>query len=530
MVVSAHPLASKVGLKILKKGGNAVDAAIAVQFALAVVYPNAGNIGGGGFMVYRSGNNELAALDFRETAPRNADRDMYLDTEGNPIERLSLDGQLSVGVPGVVDGMVKAHEKYAKLSWGELLQPAIDLARKGFPITAMQAEELNLRKETFQRFNPSGTALIKKKGEWKEGDLLVQKDLAHTLKLIKDKGRAGFYEGRTAFLLLEEMKRGNGIVSYDDLKNYQSIWRKPIIGDYRGYQVISMPPSSSGGIAVVSLLKAVEPYPLAKWGFQTDSTVQLMVEAERRVYADRAEHLGDPDFYAVPVRGLLDTAYQRERMSDMNFDRATPSSEVKAGHPKTDESEQTTHFSIVDKDGNAVAITTTLNNSYGSQVVVQGAGFLLNDEMDDFSIKPGVPNLYGLLGGKANEIAPGKRMLSAMSPTILMKDNKLFMVLGTPGGSTIITSVFQTIINVIDFKMDIQSAVNAARFHHQWMPDEIFVEDKAIAPAVRERLTGKGHTITPRASIGRVDAILVNSNNKLTGGADIRGDDTAVGY
>lgn len=530
MVVTAHPIASQVGIAILKEGGNAVDAAIAVQFALAVVYPNAGNIGGGGFMVYRSADNQIAALDFRETAPGRATKDMYLDTEGNPIERLSLDGQLSVGVPGTVDGMIKAYEKYAKLSWAKLLQPAINLAKKGFPLTAMQAEELNLRKEAFHRFNPMGTALIKKKGEWKEGDILVQKELARTLNLIKDRGRAGFYEGRTAFLMLEEINRGNGIITHNDLKNYQAKWRKPIVGSYKGYEVISMPPSSSGGIALVSLLKSVEPYPLDRWGFQQDSTVQLMIEAERRVYADRAEHLGDADFYPVPVQGLLDTVYQRKRMQNIDFSRATPSSQIKAGHPKKYESEQTTHFSIVDGKGNAVAITTTLNNSYGSQVVVKGAGFLLNDEMDDFSIKPGVPNLYGLLGGVANAIEPGKRMLSAMTPTILTKNNKLFMVVGTPGGSTIITSVFQTILNVIDFKMGIQEAVNAPRFHHQWMPDEVFVEDKAISAGVRTNLESKGYRMTPRGSIGRVDAILVGTDGSLIGGADSRGDDTAVGY
>lgn len=530
MVVSAHPIASEVGIDILKKGGNAVDAAIAVQFALAVVYPNAGNVGGGGFMVYRSAKNEMTALDFRETAPEKATRDMYLDMEGKPIERLSLDGQLSVGVPGTVDGMVKAHEKYAKLPWKELLQPAINLAKKGFPLTEMQAEELNARKETFQRFNPMGTALINKKQAWKAGDILVQKDLARTLIAIKEKGRAGFYEGRTAFLILEEMKRGNGIISYNDLKNYQAKWRQPIVSTYKGYRVISMPPSSSGGIALISLLKSVEPYPLSRWGFQQDSTIQVMVEAERRVYADRAEHLGDIDFYPVPIKGLLDSTYQLERMKDMDFSRATPSSSIKAGRPKSQESEQTTHFSIVDKEGNAVAITTTLNNSYGSQVVVQGAGFLLNDEMDDFSVKPGVPNLYGLLGGKANAIEPGKRMLSAMSPTILTKDDKLFMVVGTPGGSTIITSVFQTILNVLEFNQTIQQAVDAPRFHHQWMPDEIFIEENAITGPVRSRLEQKGYKITPRSNIGRVDAILIGSDGSLMGGADFRGDDKAIGY
>lgn len=530
MIVSAHPLASEVGVDILKRGGNAVDAAIAVQFALAVVYPNAGNIGGGGFMVYRASNNELATLDFRETAPEKASRDMYLDASGNPIERLSLDGQLSVGTPGTVDGMIKAHEKFAKLPWKVLLQPAIDLARKGFPITAMQADELNKRKEVFQRFNPLGTAFIKKNALWEEGDRLIQKELARTLRLIKNKGRVGFYEGRTASLIVEEMGRGNGIITADDLKNYQAKWREPIVSNYRGYEVVSMPPSSSGGVALVSLLKAVEPYPLSQWGFQNDSTVQLMVEAERRVYADRAEHLGDADFYSVPLKGLLDANYQRERMKDIDFTRATPSSAVKAGDPKIYESEETTHFSIVDKDGNAVAITTTLNNSYGSQVVVKGAGFLLNDEMDDFSIKPGVPNLYGLLGGTANAIEPGKRMLSAMTPTILTKNNKLFMVVGTPGGSTIITSVFQTILNVIDFGKDMQEAVSAPRFHHQWMPDEVFLEKDALAAGVRRRLEAKDYKFTQRGSIGRVDAILVNADGSLQGGADPRGDDVAMGY
>jgi len=530
MVVTAHPLASQIGVDILKKGGNAVDAAIAVQFALAVVYPNAGNIGGGGFMVYRSAKDSIAALDFRETASGKAYKDMYLDSEGNPIERLSLDGHLAVGVPGTVDGMVKAHERYARLAWKDLLQPAITLAKNGFPLTAMQAKELNARKEAFERFNPMGTALIKKKGEWKEGDLLVQKELARTLKLIKKKGRAGFYEGRTAALIVEEMRRGNGMINEDDLKNYRAKWRQPIVGFYRNYKVISMPPSSSGGIALLSLLKSVEPYPLSRWGFQKDSTVQVMVEAERRVYADRAEHLGDMDFYKVPIKGLLDSMYQQNRMSDMRFDRATPSSDVKAGNPNTYESEQTTHFSIVDAEGNAVAITTTLNNSYGSQVVVKGAGFLLNDEMDDFSVKPGVPNLYGLLGGTANAIEPNKRMLSAMTPTILTKGGNLFMVVGTPGGSTIITSVFQTILNVVDFGMGIQQAVDAPRFHHQWMPDEVFVEKEAIDASVKDKLKVKGYQFTPRGSIGRVDAILIHADGLKDGGADHRGDDMAVGY
>lgn len=530
MVVSAHPIASKVGVDILKDGGNAIDAAVAVQFALAVVYPNAGNIGGGGFMVYRSAKDEVATLDFREKAPLKATRDMYLDASGDPVDRLSLDGHLAVGTPGSVDGMVKAHERYGKLPWKRLLEPAIALAAEGFPLTEMQAGELNRRKESFERFNRKGTALIKDEGEWKADDLLKQSELAKTLKAISRKGRKGFYSGRVARRLIAEMKVGNGIIDKEDLKQYEAKWREPLEGTYRGYGVYSMPPSSSGGIALLMLLKSVEPYPLSRWGFQQDSTLQVMIEAERRVYADRAEHMGDADFYPVPIKGLLDSSYQQMRMSDMDFSRASKSSDIKAGQPIGKESEQTTHFSIVDKEGNAVAITTTLNNSYGSMVVVKGAGFLLNDEMDDFSIKPGVPNLYGLVGGVANSIEPGKRMLSAMTPTILTKGDKLFMVVGTPGGSTIITSVFQTILNVIDFDQDMQQAVTSPRFHHQWLPDEVFVEDDAISDEVRLRLEEKGYNFRKRGSIGRVDAILINSDGTLQGGADPRGDDKAVGY
>ncbi|WP_084163916.1 gamma-glutamyltransferase [Olivibacter sitiensis] len=530
MVVSAHPIASQVGIDVLKKGGNAVDAAIAVKFALAVVYPNAGNIGGGGFMVFRSSQNEYAALDFREKAPGMATRDMYLDETGEPVSRLSLDGHLAVGVPGSVDGMVKAHERYGKLLWKDLLQPAVDLARKGFPLTEMQANELNRRKESFKRFNSHGTALINEKADWKAGDLLIQKELAKTMKRIQSKGRRGFYEGKVAKLLVREMKDNGGIISLEDLKNYEAKWREPVANDYRGYHVVSMPPSSSGGIALLSLLKSVEPYPLSHWGFQQDSTVQVMVEAERRVYADRAEHYGDADFYPVPLAGLLDSNYIHARMQDISFERATSSESVSHGKPVGYESEETTHFSVVDKDGNAVAITTTLNNSYGSLVVVKGAGFLLNDEMDDFSMKPGVPNLYGLLGGKANAIEANKRMLSAMTPTIVTKDGKLLMVVGTPGGSTIITSVFQVILNVVDFGMGMQEAVSAPRFHHQWLPDNIQPEKEAIAEDVRARLEAKGYQFVQRGNIGRVDAILVKADGTLEGGADHRGDDTIVGY
>lgn len=530
LVVSAHPIASEVGLQILKKGGNAVDAAVAVQFALAVVYPGAGNIGGGGFMVYRSAKGETAALDFRETAPLNANKDMYLDMYGQPITDLSLQGRLASGVPGSVDGMVKAHERYGKLGWKELIQPAIDLARNGFPITAAQANELNSKAATFLEYNPEGVSFTSN-ASWKAGNVLIQQDLAATLELIRDKGRAGFYDGAVASKIVAEMKSGNGIISLEDLKNYEAKWRTPVLGSYRDYNVISMPPPSSGGIALIQLLKSVEEFPLEKWGFQRDSSVQVMIEAERRVYADRSTHLGDPDFYQVPQAELLNPKYNAIRMSDMNFDRATPSNSIKAGDAGSNkESEETTHFSIVDKEGNAVSLTTTLNGSYGSLVVVSGAGFLLNNEMDDFSVKPGTPNMYGLVGGVANSIEPGKRMLSSMTPTILEKNGKLFMVLGSPGGSTIITSVFQTILNVIDWDMNMQEAVNSPRFHHQWLPDEVAAERESFTPELRNKLKSKGYSIVDRGAIGRVDAILVSPTGELTAGADPRGDDAASGY
>ena len=529
VVVTAHPEASKVGVEILKKGGNAIDASIAVQFALAVVYPNAGNIGGGGFLVYRDAKGKTDALDYREKAPLKASEDMYWDKNGNAITDLSLYGQFAAGVPGTVDGMVKAHEKYGKLNWKELVQPAINLAQKGFKITKQQASELTNKHNDFVKYNSKTNALTSK-SSWKEGDLLIQKDLANTLKLIQQKGRAGFYEGKTADLIVKEMKRGNGIISHEDLKEYQSVWRTPVSGNYKGLKVISMPPPSSGGIALVSLFQSIEDYPINKWGFQADSTIQVMVEAERRVYADRAEHLGDPDFIKVPQKQLLDKSYNVNRMKDFSFDKATPSSAVQAGEIIGKESMETTHYVIVDKDGNAASVTTTLNNSYGSLVVVEGAGFLLNDEMDDFSAKPGTPNLYGLVGGKANAIEPSKRMLSSMTPSILEKDGKLFMVVGTPGGSTIITSVFQAILNVVDFGMTMQEAVAAPRFHHQWLPDQIDYEPNAISENVRESLKQKGYTLKERKPYGRVEGILVNSDKTYQAGADPRGDDKAVGY
>jgi len=528
MVVCATPDAAKVGLDILKKGGNAVDAAVAVQFALEVTHPQAGNIGGGGFMVYRSASGKTAALDFREKAPAAVSMNMFLDSTGKVIPGMSLSTRQASGVPGAVDGMAEAHRKYGKLPWADLVQPAIDLAQNGFTITKKLAADLNYGRAQFVKLNPGSNYLLKD-GGWREGDTLIQQDLAKTLELIRDKGRDGFYKGFVADEIVAEMKSGNGLISQTDLENYHCVWRTPLTGTYKSYKIIEMPPPSSGGVALLQLLQSVEPYPLQRWGYNRDSTVRLMVEAERRVYADRAKYLGDPDFFKVPVDSLLNPVYIKMRMGTFSWNAATPSSSIQPGTFAGYESDQTTHYSIVDKDGNAVSITTTLNGSFGSKIFVKGAGFLLNNEMDDFSSKPGVPNMFGLVGGKANAIQPGKRMLSSMTPTIIEKDHKLFMVVGTPGGATIITSVFQTILDVTDFGMDMQQAVAAKRFHHQWLPDRVDVERGAFDDAIKIKLAEKGYKILDIGEIGRVDAILVTPDG-YEGGADPRGDDTKMGW
>ena len=522
MVVSAHPLASDIGIAILKKGGNASDATVAVQFALAVVYPSAGNIGGGGFFVYRSNKGSYSTLDFREKAPISASRDMYLDSNDKVIKNLSLYSHKAVGVPGTVDGMFEIHQKYGKLKWEDLIQPSINLAENGFVLTLRESKNLN-------RFNASHNVTDSYnpyfKDQFKEGDTIKLPDLAKTLKFIRDYKREGFYSGEVAENLLAEMKKNNGLITKSDLESYKSIWREPIIGNYKNYKVISMGPPSSGGVLLMQMLKMAEQFPLNKYKFHTKESIHIMTEIERRSFADRAEYLGDPDFYEGPILDLLDSNYLQTRINNIDLKIATPSDDIYAGSWNTKESDETTHFSIVDQFGNASSVTTTLNGSFGSGIIVKNSGFLLNNEMDDFSIQPGYPNMYGLIGGEANAIMPEKRMLSSMTPTILEKNGKLFMVVGTPGGSTIISAVFQTILNVTEFGMSIEESVNASRFHHQWYPDEIKLE-KVISKdssLVRE-LKSLNHHLNFVSSMNRVDAILVK-NNQLFGGADNRGDD-----
>ncbi|GAB7257717.1 gamma-glutamyltransferase [Polaribacter sp. OB-PA-B3] len=529
MVVSAREEASKIGAAILQKGGNAYDAMIATHLALAVVYPVAGNIGGGGFMVYRNYDGTTGALDFREKAPITAHRDMYLDSVGNVIKNKSTLGAFAVGVPGSIAGVFEVYNKFGSLPFKELIQPAIDLAKNGITVTEKQAKSLNSATERFKKVNNYATVF---ENEWKKGDILKQEELAHTLERIRDFGKDGFYKGKTANLFVDYIKELGGIISLEDLEKYKAIWRKPISFNYKDFKITSMTLPASGGICLAQILKAIEPYDLSKIEHNSTKYIQLLTEAERRSYADRANFLGDIDFVNVPVDSLTNAKYINKRMESFSWDKATPSSEVSHGKILGFESDETTHYSIVDQFGNAVSVTTTLNTGYGSKVVVKGAGFILNNEMDDFSSKPGVPNVYGLVGSKANSIAPEKRMLSSMTPTIVEENGKLKMVVGTPGGSTIITSVLQNILNVTEYKMGMQESVDQPRFHHQWLPDVVRMEPNGFNEETKSKLETLGYKILERNSliIGRVDAILVLPNGKLEAGADKRGDDAAAGF
>ena len=530
MVVSAKEEASQIGLAILKKGGNAFDAMIATELALAVAYPNAGNIGGGGFMVYRLGSGERGALDYREKAPAKAHRDMYLDKNGKVIADKSTLGALAVGVPGTIAGIFEVYQKFGSLPIGELIQPAIDLARKGVLITELQANfYMNKNVELIKQANNYVTPF---ENGWKAGERFKYEELAQTLERIRDNGSYEFYNGETAKRIVSYVQELGGILSLDDLRNYRAQWRKPITFTYKDYTISSMPLPSSGGICLAQILKSVEPYNIGQYPHNGEQYIQLLVEAERRAYADRAYYMGDADFVKVPTEQLLSPDYLKERMSSFSWDKASKSTEIAHGKIVGYESDETTHYSIVDRFGNAVAVTTTLNTNYGSKVYVKGGGFFLNNQMDDFSIKPGEPNTYGLVGSEKNAIAPNKRMLSSMSPTIIEKEGKLFMVIGTPGGSTIITSVLQCFLNVAEYGMTMQQSVSKPRFHHQWLPDDVMYEPKGFAPEVIAHLKAKGYK--PREEnfviIGKVDAILVQPDGTLEGGADPRGDDTAVGY
>lgn len=529
-VASAHPLASAVGIEILKKGGNAFDASIATQLALAVVYPGAGNIGGGGFLVAQTEKGKSIAIDYREKAPGKASRNMYLDKDGNPQMNLSQHGHLASGVPGTVAGLFASHP-YAKLPLSELIQPAIELAEKGFVITAAEASSLNGTRSGFEQYNTKPTAFVKNE-KWKAGDTLYQPELAATLKRIQQFGMKGFYEGETARLIVEEMKRGGGMITEEDLKNYTAVIRQPVVFDYKGYKVIGMPMPSSGGLLMEQMMKMIEDKEIAKMGFHSKEAVQLMTEVERRAYADRAEFMGDQDFVKVPVKTLSSAKYLKSRMNDFIPGKATPSETVQPGNVNP-ESEETTHLSVADQYGNVVSVTTTLNGGYGSKTVVGGAGFLMNNEMDDFSVKPGVANMYGAVGKEANAIQAGKRMLSSMTPTVVLKDNKPFLVVGTPGGTTIPTSVFQTLVNILEFGQSPLDAVNNPKFHHQWLPDQLMVE-KDFSAELKAEMEKMGYKVVNRGQIGRTEVIKLDWKGKklqsIEAVADKRGDDHASAY
>jgi gamma-glutamyltranspeptidase / glutathione hydrolase len=529
MVVSARVEASQIGVDILKKGGNAFDAMAATGLALAVSYPFAGNLGGGGFMVYRKANGDIGCIDYREKAPFAATKNMYLDENGNVIPNKSTLGALAVGVPGSIAGIFDVHEKFGNLPMKDILEPVIALAKKGVIITKNQANSFNSNQNQFRLANKDSLIFYK---VWKENDTIKYPALAKTLERILKNGKDEFYKGETAKILVKFLQKNGSIITEEDLASYEAKWRTPITFNYDDLNIISMSPPSSGGICLAQIMKMIEPYDLNNYGHNSEKSIQIITEAERRAYADRSYYLGDPDFVSIPTEELISDSYLKSRMSDFSFDNATASSSVSHGNIEVVESNETTHYSIIDQFGNAVSVTTTLNGAYGSKLYCSELGFFLNNEMDDFSSKPGVPNMFGLIGAEANSISPEKRMLSSMTPTIVEKNGKLFMSVGTPGGSTIITSVLQTILNVHEYNMTMREAVDAPRFHHQWLPDVIQMEPNSFDENLIKQLQNKGYIINEKDSpvIGKVDGIMVLTDKTLEGGADHRGDDTAVGF
>lgn len=532
MVASASAIASQIGVEIMKRGGNAVDAAVAVGLALAVVYPVAGNIGGGGFMTIRMADGRTTVIDYREMAPGRASRDMYLDERGRVIPEASTIGYRAVGVPGTVAGMALAWKKFGTLAWEDLVRPAEKLAREGFPVDDRLIGSLRAYRSVLSRFPDTRRIFLRNGRGYREGDILRQPELAATLRRLMEYGPDEFYRGKTARLIAEDMARNGGLITLDDLKSYRAVERRPLRTTYRGYEMITVPPPSSGGVALIEMLHMLEPYDLAALGHNSSDYIHLLVEVMRRAFADRAAFLGDPDFSPLPVAGLISRAYADERRKTIDMKRATPSTEIGHGNPLPYESEQTTHYTIVDAAENVVSNTYTLNSGFGSGVVAHGTGILLNNEMDDFTSKPGVPNQFGLIQSEANSIAPRKRPLSAMTPTIVLKDGRPYFAVGSPGGPTIINTVLQVILNIIDFHMNIQQAIDMPRVHHQWLPDRIVYEPFGLSRDTIEALKRRGHTFIDRPRyMGDAQGVMIDPETGMRlGAADGRRGGQAVGF